>query len=102
MAVKVLTVVLKYSCIIIHHLSNELSRVLYFDLEKPVCCHIYSYFSSICLESEGMYIALTSSSTLEDKNFSDCKTEHPSVIFASFLLGNHALQSKNSDAFQPL
>ena len=49
-----------------------------------------------------MYIALTSSSTLEDKNFSDCKTEHPSVIFASFHLGNHALQSKNSDACQQL
>lgn len=50
----------------------------------------FPYFSSICLESEGMYIALTSSSTLEEKNFSDCKTERPSVIFASFLLGNHA------------
>ena len=49
-----------------------------------------------------MYIALTSSSTLEEKNFSDCKTEHPFVIFASFLLGNHALQSKNSDACQQL
>ena len=49
-----------------------------------------------------MYIALTSSSTLEEKNFSDCKTERPSVIFANFLLGNHALQSKNSDACQQL
>ena len=49
-----------------------------------------------------MYIALTSSSTLEDKIFSDCTTEHPSVIFASFHLGNHALQSKNSDACQQL
>ena len=101
MAVKVLTVVLKYSCT---EYTSSLKWVVKGFIFWPwkTCMLSYSYFSSICLESEGMYIALTSSSTLEDKNFSDCKIEHPSVIFASFLLGNHALQSKNSDACQQL
>ena len=101
MAVKVLTVVLKYSCIIIHHLSNELSRVLYFDLEKPVCCHILTSFQFAW--SLKVYTLRWPAHPLwKRKNFSDCKTEHPFVIFASFLLGNHALRSKNSDACQQL